>query len=175
VIVKIGLIKMTLIKYSVPDRGPDLRKTGNKTWQVGELWDLHHEVMRYLLLGFNNQDISEKVNVTPEHISSIRNSPVVKDRLALLHAARDADTIDVAQDIRRMAPESLSFLKKIIRGETDASLPLRAKIAESNLSRSGFDPPKKFQGEIAHAHFSGEEIEALKRRAKENGQLVNVN
>jgi len=167
---------MTLTKYSNPDRGTDQRKTGNKTWQVGELWDLHHEIMRYLLLGFNNTEIAEKVGVTPEHVSSIRNSRVVEDRMALLQAARDADTIDVARDIRNMAPESLSLLKSVIRGEQkDATIGLRVKVAESNLSRSGYDPPKRFQGELAVAHLTGEDIEELKNRARQNNQLAQAN
>ena len=167
---------MTLTKYSNPERGPDLRKNGEKTWQVGELWDLHHEIMRYLLLGYQNVEIAKKTGCTPEHVSSIRNSRVVMDRMALLRAARDADTIDVAQDIRAMAPESLKLLKSVIRGEQkDASIGLRVKVAESNLSRSGYDPPKRFEGQIAHAHFSSEEIEDLKKRAVEEDQMIRVN
>ena len=167
---------MTLTKYSNPDRGPDQRKNGNKTWQVGELWDLHHEIMRYLLLGYQNVEIAKKVGCTQEHISSIRNSRVVKDRMALLQAARDADTIDVAQDIRNMAPESLKLLKSVIRGEQkDASIGLRVRVAESNLSRGGYDPLRRIQGEIAVAHFTAAEIEDLKQRAIEEDQMIRVN
>ncbi len=168
---------MTLTKYSAPNRGPDLRKTGTKTWQVGHLWEMHHEVIRLIMLGMQNKDIAERLDVTPEHISGIRNSKIVQDRLVLMTAARDVDTIDIAKDILKIAPKSLKLLEDIIGGEgqgKDATIGLRARVAESNLDRSGFGAPKKVIGIHAHGHYTGEEIEELKRRANMEGDIVDI-
>ncbi len=167
---------MTIEKYSNPGRGNDLRKTGNKTWQVGKLWEMHHEVMRYIMLGYKNIEIAKRMGITQEHVSSIRNSPAVQERLALMVAARDVNAIEISRDIMRMAPKSLNLLNDIIAGTGDgkkAGINLRAKVAESNLDRAGFSPVKKVLSEN-HNYFTDKDIEEMKNRARDNSDVVDA-
>jgi len=75
------------------------------------MWEVHHEIARLVLLGYKNVDIAEKLDCSPQLVSNVRNSPVVKEKLALMRGARDADTIDIAKEIKEIAPEALNLLK----------------------------------------------------------------
>ena len=157
-------------RYQVPYRkderfGPVLKKT----WQVGQLWELHHEVIRMLLLGMKQCDIASRLGITDCQVSKIKNSQVVQDRLALMGAARDVNTIEISKDILAVAPQALKLLKNVIAGEDEgkqATIGLRTKVAEGMLDRAGFGAVKKVQSENSHTFYSGEEIEAIKQRAR---------
>ena len=38
--------------------------TGNRKYQIKELWDRHHEINRRILLGQKNKEIAEDLNIT---------------------------------------------------------------------------------------------------------------
>lgn len=156
-----------LDKYFTAPRDPDSRKTNErKTFEVNEMWELHHEIVRRLVLGQKNSEIAKALNVTPVMVSYTRNSKVVRKQLDLMRGARDAETLDVAIRIRENAPEALALLEDIIEdhGETHG-IALAARTAESMLDRGGYAAPKKLEGVIAH--FTKDEIEELKRQAVE--------
>ncbi len=166
-------------KYYNPDREPDLRKTGrHKTprrdlapgeanrWSVTEMWDIHHEIARMLLIGWKNVDIAKKLDVSAVMVSAVRNSPVVQEKLALMHKSRDADAIDVAKEIKDFAPVALNLLKDIVEGDGDgeqASIGLRGGMAKDLLDRAGHGAIQKSMGLVGH--LTAEDIEGLKKRA----------
>ena len=92
-------------------RSPDGNKKG---YQMAKMWDNHHEIARLLVLGLNNQDIAERVGCTPQTVSNVRDSPVVQDKLAILHAVRDVATGDLASEIAAMAPMALKRIKEVL-------------------------------------------------------------
>jgi hypothetical protein len=157
-------------RYQMPYRkddrfGPVLRKS----WQVGQLWELHHEVIRMLLLGMKQCDIATRLGISDCQVSKIKNSQIVKERLALMGAARDVDTIELSKDILAVAPQALRLLKNVIEGEEEgksATIGLRTKVAEGMLDRAGFGAVKKVQSDNVHTFYGSEEIELLKQRAK---------
>jgi transcriptional regulator with XRE-family HTH domain len=157
-------------RYATPYRrdlrfGPVL---GKKQWQVGQLWDLHHEVIRMLLLGMKQTDIASKLGITDCQVSKIKNSQIVQDRLSLMRAARDVQTVDISRDILEVAPRALKLLKNIVENEGEgrqATIGLRSKVAESLLDRAGFGAVKKVQSENAHTFYDAAEIERIKQRA----------
>lgn len=160
----------SLAKYFTAPREPDLRKTTErKTFEVSEMWELHHEIVRRLVLGQKNSEIAKALNVTPVMVSYTRNSKVVRKQLDLMNAARDAETIDVSRRIRENGPAALELLEDIIEdhGETHG-IALAARTAESMLDRGGYEAPKRIEGVVAH--FTGEEIEELKKQALESGR-----
>lgn len=163
-------------KYYDPDRGPDLRKNnGSRRWKISEMWEIHHEITRLLVLGWKNVEIAEHLGVTQVMVSAVRNSPVVQDKLAIMKAARDADTIDVAREIQEIAPAALELLKEIIGGDVqDASIALRAKTAESMLDRAGHGAINRSQIQNVPYYLTEDEIEDLKRRADNSGDIVDV-
>lgn len=163
-------------RYSDIGRGRDQRRQRDPQWSVANIWESHHEIIRYLMLGYKNVEISRKMNLTVEHISNIRNSPIIQERLSLMVAARDVDAIEISRDILKVVPKSLELLKSIIDGTGDgegANIGLRAKVAESNLDRAGFGAVKKVVSET-HNYYTDEDIEMMKQRAFENSDIIEL-
>ncbi len=166
-------------KYYDSDRGDDLRRIPlgqpRKTFEVKEMWDKHLEISRLLLLGMSGRDIAEQLGVTEVMVSYTKNSRVVKDRLAIMRSARDADTIDLAKRINDFGPTCLNLLEDIIKGKgegVDANLGMRAKYADKHLGRMGHGEIKKLQQ--ASVHLTPDEIEEIKDRAKNSGVVINA-
>jgi len=154
------------------ERGPDERrvdKHSDHTYEVNEMWEVHHEIVRRLVLGQKPSSIAEDLNVSKSMVSYTRNSPVVRDQIEIMKGARDADTIDLAKRIREDAPEALRLLEDIISGEADATIGLRAREANNMMNRAGYAPVQTIKGAIIHGHYSSEEIEEIKKRAEETG------
>lgn len=157
-------------KYFLAPREPDARKRESRTFEVNEMWELHHEIVRRLVLGQKNADVARALNVSEQMVSYTRNSKVVKKQLDIMRAARDADTIDIAKDIRDKAPKALALLEDIIddHGET-FSMGLAAKTAENWMDRAGYPAPRNVNVAAVVAHFTSDEIAELKRQAIEEG------
>lgn len=170
---------MEKTKYFGP-RGRDERKAlpnERKSFEVSKMWELHHEITRRILLGQKNVNIAKSLNVSEVTVSYTRNSQVVKDKLAIMKGARDANTIDLSKRIRENAPKALELLENIVEGEVKGpdgevlrpTLGMRAKEANAMLDRGGYAAVRTFRGEHLVAHFTGEEIEEIKERARDVG------
>jgi len=140
-----------------------------KTFEVSKIWESHEEIIRRLLLGQKATSIAADLGVTPAMVGYVRNSQVVKDKLETMRAARDADTVDIAKEIREKAPIALKLLEKVIAGDIDAPITTRAREANNWLDRAGFSPVRNIHTQNVSAHFTAEEINEIKRQAVENG------
>lgn len=163
-------------KYYDENRGKDLRKSPERQhWVVSKMWDLHHEIARMIMLGWKNVEIADKLGITSQTVSNVRNSPVVQEHVAVLQAARDADTVDISKEIKEIVPEAMELLKDIIRGDNDgrtASISLRAREANNMLARVGHGVPHKVQSESVSMTLTSKDIEEIKRRARLAKDLV---
>lgn len=172
-------------RYSDANRGSDQRKNGDKKkgWQVAEMHEAHHECARLLLLGEKNCDIAKTLGKTEVWVSSVKNSPVVQEKLYVMKAARDAGTMDLSREIRDMAPLAIARLKevleegKILGKEMSASG--IAKECNNLLDREIGKPTQRVDTRNVHGHFTLEDIEKIKARAKElagvSHQIIDVN
>lgn len=143
-----------------------------KTWQVSKVWDRHHQIKRLVFLGLTNKEIAERLNCHPQTVSLVRNSTVVKDQLALMHAQADAKSVDIATEIAEFTPIALNLLKQVVEGEgigKDATIALRAREANNFLDRAGF--VKKTKIEAVTAHLTKDEIEEIKQNALKAGRI----
>ncbi len=149
-----------------------------KTWQVAKIWEQHEEIIRRLTLGQKNVEIADAMGLSSAQISNIRNSPIIQERLAIMKGARDAYTLDIARDIREFAPTALEILKSLCQGQSQDQLPvspaLKAKIATDLLDRAGYAPTRQINVQSVHAHLTRDDIAELKRRALDNGLVVEV-
>jgi len=153
-----------------------------KTFRVSKLWEIHHEIARRISLGEGNVEIAEALSVSPAMVSYTRNSKPIKDKVDILRGSMDADTIDLGILIQKSAPRALQLLENIIDGKhTEASIALRARVADKHLDRAGYSPIKKLQ--VASTHLTAEDIEAIKERSRQSaivagiieGEVVNEN
>jgi len=147
-----------------------LRKdpNGRRQYEVSRLWDKHHEVIRLIVLGFGNKEISEIVGVTPQNVSDIRNSEIPQRHIKVLQAARDSKCVDVSRALMEDAPKSLQLLMDVRDGEEAADIRLRASVAQDLLSRAGYGKVQKVQGAVVHGVVSEETLARVKARRAEN-------
>jgi len=140
-----------------------------KTFEVGKIWSSHEEIIRRLLLGQKATSIARNLDCSAAMVGYVKNSKVVQDKLAVMSAARDASTVDIAKEIREKAPIALKLLEKVIAGDVDAPITTRAREANNWLDRAGFSPVRNIHTQNVSAHFTADEIDEIKRRAVENG------
>lgn len=150
----------------------DTRFNGNgRKYQIQKLWNLHHEICRLLLLGRTHREIADELHVTAVMVSYTANSELVKRQLEVMQGARDAEALDLSVEIKRFAPEAFETLQTILR-DPNTHEKHKIAIAMDALDRAGYAPPKVIEGRFMHAHFTAEEIEDMKKRAKESGQVI---
>lgn len=174
-------------RYVQPDR-KDARRSPlaagevpkKKGWQVAEMWDRHHEIARRIILGQSNVEIGEALNVTPQQVSNVRNSPVVQDKITIMRAARDAGTIDLAKEIADLAPIALQRVREALEtGQVlGRELSGSAIMKEANgiVDREIGKPTQRIDTRNVHGHFTMDDIERIKERARElagfSGQMA---
>ena len=138
--------------------------TGNRKYNIKEMWDCHHEVVRLALLGLKHVDIANTLGVSPVMVSYTLNSPIVKRQLAIMRGARDAEAVDVAAQIKALAPKAVEILEKLMDSEQES---MQFKAATGVLDRAGHAPVQRLQASMAVGHFTADEIKDIKNRAKE--------
>ena len=147
---------------------------------VGEMTELHHEICRHVLLGMKNVEIASKLGCTPQTVSNVRNSPIVKHRLRELSAVRDAVAVNFAAEVQARASRAFEILDEALMDET-GEVPLMMRLKEAN---NILDRVERVEGIgqrnlHLHAHLTMDDIEELKRRALAAGvacgHVVDVN
>lgn len=131
--------------------------------------EIHRQGVRLRSLGLSNTEIARELQVSKNTVDSWVGSELFQREVEILSGAMDADTIDIGKRIREFAPKALDYLEKIVLGQQDgerASVALKTKVADKFLDRAGYVAPKVIQGQHLHGHFTAEDIEDIKRRAK---------
>ncbi len=141
---------------------------GNRKYQIQELWDVHHEIVRRLVLGQKSVDIAEDLNVTPALVSYTKNSTLVQRQLEIVRGARDGEMLDAVAEIHRLVPKALELYETTLDSE-ESPLHLRLKVAQDLLDR---EVPRKQRIESVHAFLTGEQIADLKSRAKQTMNFI---
>ena len=165
-------------RYTLPNRGDNrVALAGTrKGWTVGKMWDKHQEIKRLLLTGHTNVEIADMVGCTPQTVSNVKNSPIVQEELSIMRAARDAESIDVATEIRNLAPIAIGMVKEVINGQDidgeKPNLPMRLRTAEKLLDRAGYGGVQRSIG--VHAVFTKEDLDQIKQRAFASGTVVDA-
>jgi hypothetical protein len=152
-------------------------QTFQREYQIQQMSQVHHEIVRLLLLGNDHKSIAETLGITPACVSYTANSRIVMDKLALLRMQRDASSVDVAAAIRDCAQKCVEVLDNIMSDE--ATNPgVRVAAAKDLLDRAGYAAPKVIKTESVVAHLTAADVEDIKRRAigygLESGVIVDA-
>lgn len=142
-----------------------------KGHQITEMWSNHHEIARLIVLGLNNVEIGERMGCTPQTVSNVRNSPVVQDKLAILHAVRDVATGDLAHEIAEMAPMALKRIREVletgtVHGQT-ASAAVIMKEANNLLDREMGKAVQRIDSRNVNTTLTSSDLDAIRQRAAE--------
>lgn len=142
-----------------------------RKYQIQQLWQRQHEMLGLALLGAEEKEIAEILDVTTATVSNCINSEIGKQQLAIMRGARDADTIDISKEIRSHAPKALQVLVGLLEGPEQGAEHSRISIAKDILDRAGYGAPKYVYGQFAHAYLSAGDIDELKERAHKRRML----
>lgn len=160
---------------SSPDRAHHISRVSCQKNGATNIWDRHHEIARRVLLGQANIDIAKDLGVTKEMVSMVRNSPVVKDKLACMQVARDAKAVDLAAEIADLAPVALQKLKEALEEGKVNGQQLNAaaivNVANSILDRDQGKPTQRVETRNLHGHFTIDDINRMKEKAATLGAL----
>lgn len=143
--------------------------SSERKYEVTHLWDIHHEIMRLSVAGMKPKDIARVLNVSVPMVSYTMNSTIAKNRLDIMRGARDADAIDIHHRIQELAPVAVDKLEELLDSEIEN---IKLKAATDILDRAGHGAVKTLRTENIHAHFTGEEIEEMKERARLAGAVI---
>jgi len=134
--------------------------TGQRKYQIQNIWESHHEILRRLLLGQPSKAIAAELNISEAMVSYTKNSTLVQRQLSIMQGARDAEVLDCAVQIKRRVGRALEVLDETLNNENFPAL--RYKAAEAVLDR---EAPKVSRFEGVTARLSREDISRLTARA----------
>lgn len=139
--------------------------SGNaRKYQIMELWDKHHAILRLLALGMSEKHIAEQLGCTTATVGNVKHGELGKRQLALFRSAADKAAVDIMEDIRNLAPVAVARLEEIL-SDQNSDKKLVAGVAQDILDRAGFAAPKVITGNFTNVHLTKEDIEELKARA----------
>lgn len=157
------------------NRDRRFNQTGSPVRQIRTLWERHHEILNLTVLGWRPVDIAARLAIDASTVSHTINSDLGRQKLAIMRAARDAETLDVAKEIQTLVPQAYKIYKDILYKEdmgSGASIALQKATADTVVKDlAGHEAPKK----MLHAHLTADDVENLKQRgraiqaAKESG------
>lgn len=138
-----------------------------KGWHLKSISVRHREIMRRLLEGANIYTIAEEMNLQPQSIHIITNSPLFKAELAKLESERDEGVIRRAENI---AGEALDTLKNQMRFAKSEGI--RNRAANDILDRAGYS---KIEKKLIVGVNAEEVIKELNRQRREFAEPKVVN
>lgn len=152
-----------------PNTDKRYKKPDSNEWNPKKMREHYNEIVRRIILGEKNIDIAKAVDLSAMVVSKVRNSPMVQEKIRLLELQRDANTVDIARDIRKLAPDALKVLQDLmVNAQTNPNV--RSNIAKDLLDRAGHGAVKKTESKNLHAHLTSDELSGIKERALEAGR-----
>lgn len=160
----------------------DRRKTGKSgSWSITEPQQLHQEIKRRIFLGQKGVKIAEELGCSPSVVSSVKNSPIIKDELAKMNAVADVNVIDIEKRVSDLAPVALELVKDcLIKGNVKGeSLSAKTILAEANkiLDRGIGKPTQNINSVDTHLHFTVDDLKQIKAEAiaMKHAKVISVN
>jgi len=155
--------------YGFEFREHDMRRVDPsvcRTYDIKQLWQRTHEILRLALLGHKSTKIAELLDITPQTVSNTLNSDLGMRKLSAMRLERDAGSVDMAKEVNKLLPKALKVYEQLLDDEK-ASAALRKETADTIvLDIAGHRSPAKISGQIAHAHVTLQEIEEIKKRGR---------
>lgn len=151
--------------------GRHVNENAPRKYSIGQMWDVHREIMRLAITGMKSTEIAYELNVSEAMVSYTLNSPIVKRQMDNMRAARDMDSIDVGKRIRELSVRAVEVMGELI----DDPLPnIQLGAAKDILDRAGFAPIRTLRTENTSVHFTADEIMSIKQRARDIGLVYDL-
>lgn len=153
-------------------------KDDKNFFEVKQLWQRSHEILRLTLLGLNEVQVAKILNISISTVKRTVNGNLGMLKLSSMRLERDKDTIDVAKEIERLYPLALKVYENLMEDEKTSGA-LKKEVADTVLMDiGGHRAPSKIQGQFFGAVLNRTEIEEVKRRGREaalaSGHAIDV-
>lgn len=124
-----------------------------------ELRSQHRSIIQMSFNGFKNNEIAEKLGMSPATISQILRSPLGQAYLNGLIDKAQEDTLDVRKKLISLNKGALGTIERILDPKQKAPFNVQLTAAKDVLDRNGYKPSDKFEIDV-FSHKSDDEIEA---------------
>lgn len=124
-------------------------------------------------MGWDNKEIAEALDVTPQMVCYTKNSQLGQEKLGLMRASADANAQAAMAEVQALLPKALQTMREILeKDEVDYSQKRLA--AQDLMDRGGLKPVEKSVN--VNRNVSKEELDEIEEEqmnaARETGNLV---
>lgn len=127
-----------------------------------ELRTQHRSVIQMSFNGFTNNEIAEKLDMTPSTVSIIIRSPLGQAYLNGLHDRMKESTLDVRKKLVGLNKAALDTFEKFLDTKRNAKVPYNVQYstAKDILDRNGYKAPDKLNIDMTMQTKSDKELDA---------------
>lgn len=153
---------------------PDPPDAPKQPYDYDELKAYHQQIIRiYVAHGgeLTQEDIAEKVGVHRQTVYNVLNSRLGQQKIKKMQKHMDSVAMEPMEKVYELQQYSLMELESMLLDET-TDPKLKVKIARDMLDRGGTKEPERH--EVAHAHFTKDDMEEIKERANSTGNVVDI-
>ena len=125
-----------------------------------ELKTQHRTIIQMVFSGFSNNEIAERLEMSPSSISAIIRSPLGQAYLGGLNDKAQEDTLDVRKKLTSLNKDALKTFERILDPKQKAPHAVQATVAKDVLDRNGYKPPDKINIDMMLTAKTDAEIDA---------------
>ena len=170
--------RRSLYGFEMNANDPDLRRREEtrKTYNIKQLWQRTHEILRLGLLGLKSTDIANMLGISTVTVSGTLNSDLGMQKLSGMRRERDEEAIDVSKGVAKLYQKAIDTYENLL-DDDKAPKTLKKETADTILMEiGGHRSPTKVEGKFAHGHLVRSEVDEIKRRgvaaAESSGMLA---
>lgn len=129
-----------------------------------ELKTHHREIARLKFEGMTTGEIALRLDTTQDSIKTQLKDPLCKAHMTKLNYDADETALAVRKRLARLSVAAIERYEEILdQKSVDVPWPVVQSVAKDTLDRAGHKPPEKH--EHSHAHFTIDDLKALRERA----------
>ena len=125
-----------------------------------ELKAQHRNIIQLAFNGYKRNEIAEQLDIAPQTVSNVLNSPLGKAYLNGLSDKIKETTIDVRRELVSMNKDALNTLKELLTPKAKIPASVKLGAAKDILDRTGYKPTDKIDIDHTFSHKTDEELEA---------------
>ncbi len=161
-----GGIVGSFAEPSIPLSSRDGRRSDlPRKYEPKALNPLHHEILRRLLLGDSHKEIASILNCTVATVSNVANSGLGREKISVMTAEADLNSVEIAKQIRETAPRAVEVMRELLDDEA-VSFAVKYRAAADILDRAGHGAVKKIDMRKTLTELSMEDLERLNEAAR---------
>lgn len=125
-----------------------------------ELKAHHRNILQMSFNGRKNEEIAEKLGISPQTVSNVISSPMGKAYINGLNDKMEESTLDVRKELISMNTDALLTFKRLLDPKNKAPAAVQFSTAKDILDRTGFKAPDKLNIDMTFQTKTDEELDA---------------